>query len=203
MDFTKLASKDSIKKASENLKAHGIEVYIAKSGEDAKKKVFSMLPKGSEVFTMTSMTLEALGINHEINESGNFNSVRKKLNGMDRKTQSLEIQKIVSAPDWTIGSVHAVTEDGKVMIASNTGSQLPAYAHGASHVIWVIGTHKIVKNIDEGFKRIYEHSLVLESERAKIAYGVPASAVNKILIVNNENVKGRIHLIFVPEVLGF
>jgi len=147
--------------------------------------------------------LEALGINHEINESGNFNSVRKKLNGMDRKTQSLEIQKIVSAPDWTIGSVHAVTEDGKVMIASNTGSQLPAYAHGASHVIWVIGTHKIVKNIDEGFKRIYEHSLVLESERAKIAYGVPASAVNKILIVNNENVKGRIHLIFVPEVLGF
>lgn len=203
MDYTKLASQDVIKKTIENLHKNGIDAYVAKNREDAKKKVFSILPKNAEVMTMTSVTLDTLGISAEINESDKYKSVKKHLASMDRKTHGSEMQKLGAAPEWTIGSAHAVTEDGKVMIASNTGSQLPAYAYGANHVIWVVGTHKIVKNIDEGFKRIYEHSLPLESERAKKAYGVSGSAVNKILIVNHENIQGRINIIFVPEVLGF
>ena len=122
---------------------------------------------------------------------------------MDRKTQGREMQKIGATPDWTIGSVHAVTEEGQVLIASNTGSQLPAYAYGSSHVIWVVGTQKIVKNIDQGIKRVYEHSLPLESERAKKAYGVPGSFVSKILIVNKEISPGRVVIIFINEKLGF
>ncbi len=203
MDYTKIPSQEVIKKTADSLHSHGINVYVAKNREDAKKKVFSIIPKGAEIMTMTSVTLEALNIIHEINESEKFKSVKRQLAGMDRKTQNLEMQRLGAAPDWTIGSVHAVTEDGKIMIASNTGSQLPAYAYGSNHVIWVVGMHKIVKNIDEGFKRIYEHSLPLESERAKKAYGVSGSAVNKILIINHENISGRINIIFVPEVLGF
>jgi len=203
MEYTKPASEDVVKKTAENLKSHGINVYVAKNREDAKNKVFSILPEGAEVMTMTSVTLSTLGIEHEINESGKFNAIKKKLYSMDIKTQGKEMQKLGATPEWAIGSVHAVSEDGKVIIASNTGSQLPAYAYGSSHVIWVVGTHKIVKNLDEGFKRIYEHSLPLESERAKKAYGVPGSAVNKLLILNHENIQGRINIIFVPEVLGF
>ncbi len=203
MEYTKPASEDVVKKTAENLKSHGINVYVAKNREDAKNKVFSILPEGAEVMTMTSVTLNTLGIEHEINESGKFNAIKKKLYSMDIKTQGKEMQKLGATPEWAIGSVHAVSEDGKVIIASNTGSQLPAYAYGSSHVIWVVGTHKIVKNLDEGFKRIYEHSLPLESERAKKAYGVPGSAVNKLLILNHENIQGRINIIFVPEVLGF
>ncbi len=203
MNYTKIPSKEIIDKTASALKANGIEVYISKDGDDAKKKIFELLPKGAEVMNMTSVTLDELGISADINNSGNFNSVHKKLKSMDRKTQGSEMRKLGAAPEWTIGSVHAVTEDGKIMIASNTGSQLPAYVYGASNVIWVVGMQKIVKNIDEGFKRIYEHTLPLESERAKKAYGVPGSAVNKLLIVNHENIKGRINLIFVPEVLGY
>lgn len=203
MDYTKIPSLDIVKKTTDNLHSHGISVYVAKNRDDAKKKVFSILPKDAEVMTMTSVTLDTLGITNEINDSGKYKSIKKQLMRMDRKTQGHEMQRLGTAPEWTIGSVHAVTEDGKVMIASNTGSQLPAYAYGSSHVIWVVGTHKIVKNIDEGFKRIYEHSLSLESERAKKAYGIPGSAVNKLLIVNHENIQGRINIVFVPEVLGF
>lgn len=203
MDYTKIPSLDIVKKTTDNLHSHGISVYVAKNRDDAKKKVFSILPKDAEVMTMTSVTLDTLGITNEINDSGKYKSIKKQLMRMDRKTQGHEMQRLGTAPEWTIGSVHAVTEDGKVMIASNTGSQLPAYAYGSSHVIWVVGIHKIVKNIDEGFKRIYEHSLSLESERAKKAYGIPGSAVNKLLIVNHENIQGRINIVFVPEVLGF
>ena len=122
---------------------------------------------------------------------------------MNRKNQGREMQKLGAAPEWAIGSVHAVTENGEVLIASASGSQLPAYAYGSSNVIFVVGAQKIVKNVDEGIKRIYEYCLPLESERARIAYGVPGSSVNKILIINKEFQEKRINLIFVNEVLGF
>ena len=78
---------------------------------------------------------------------------------------------------------------------------MPAYAYGSSNVIFVVGAQKIVKNVDEGIKRIYEYCLDLESERARRAYGVPGSSVNKILIINKEFQEKRITLIFVNELL--
>lgn len=95
-----------------------------------------------------------------------------------------------------------MTEDGQVVIASATGSQLPSYAYGASNVIWVVGTQKIVKNLDEAMKRVYEYVFPLEKERAMKVAGMKSS-VNKILLINKEATPGRIHIIFVQEKLGF
>ncbi|OGC82093.1 MAG: hypothetical protein A2V81_03005 [Candidatus Abawacabacteria bacterium RBG_16_42_10] len=201
--WSQLASKESIETTIAVLKSHNIEAILVENGEAAKKKVLEMLPEGAEVMTMSSTTLQQIGLVEEIENSPKYDVVKKKLSAMDRATQSREMQRIGAAPEWAIGSVHAVTEDGHAMIASNTGSQLPAYAYGAGHVIWVVGTQKIVKNIDEGMKRIFEHSLPLESERTHKAYGVPGSAVNKVLLVNNEVQSQRITMILVNEVLGF
>lgn len=198
-----LAQKEHVERAMTALQKNGIVPFFVENAAAAKDRVLSLLPKGSGVMNMTSFTLETTGIAQEILESGNYTSVRNALNAMDRNKENREMQKLGAAPEWAVGSVHAVTEEGQVMIASNTGSQLSAYAYGADHVIWVAGTQKLVKNVDEGWKRIYEHSLPLESERAKKAYGVPGSAVNKLLIINNEVQPGRLHLILVNEVLGF
>lgn len=203
MDYTKMPSKDIVNKTVQALKENGINAYAANNRDDAKKKVLELLPKGAEVMAMTSVTLQELGIKDEIESSGKYSLVKEKLEKMDRKTQNLQMQKLGAAPEYVLGSVHAVTQDGKVMIASNTGSQLPAYAYGSSHVIWVVGMQKIVRDLDEGFKRIYEHSLPLESERAKEAYGVPSSFISKILILAREINPNRINLIFVPEAIGF
>lgn len=197
-----LADEKTVNKTVSELKSNGIETFVVENGKEAKEKVLSLLPKGAEVMTMSSTTLDAIGVSQEI-DSGKFNSVRKNLMSMDRKTQGREMQKLGSSPEWAVGSVHAITEDGKVLIASNSGSQLPAYAYGAGNVIWVVGTQKIVKNLDEGIKRIYEHSLKLESERVKKAYGMPSSFISKILIVNRETVLERIVIILVKEQLGF
>jgi len=148
-NWSELAGDESIAKTIENLKTSGINAIVVENGIKAKEKVLEMLPKNAEVMSMSSVTIETLGIAKEIDESGNYDSVKNKLFKMDRKTQGLEMQGIGAAPEYAVGSVHAVTEDGKVIIASNTGSQLPAYAYGASHVIWVVGTQKIVKNVDE------------------------------------------------------
>ena len=118
------------------------------------------------------------------------------------KSQVKEVHRLEAVPDWAIGSVHAVTEDGRLMIASRTGSQMAAYVYGAFNVLWVIGAQKIVKDIDDGMKRIYEYSLPLEDKRARETYGT-GSSVNKMLVFNDEHVQGRINIILVNEVLGF
>ncbi len=196
-----MADKEIVDKTIQALKNNGFEAEFVESGELAKQRVLELIPEGAEVMTMTSITAETIGLPKEINESGRYTSVRNKLNS--ENTPPEEKKKLGAAPEWVIGSVHTITEDGNVLIASNTGSQLSAYAYGANHVIWIVGGQKLVKDRDEGIKRIYEHSLPLESERAHKAYGVPASAVNKILIVDKEVAKGRIHIIIINEVLGF
>lgn len=203
-DWKSLANEESIKKTIDALKANGIDAVVVEDEKEAKNKVIEILPKGAEVMNMTSITLDTTGISDEITKSGNYNAVRNTLTTMDRTTQSSEMQKLGAAPEWTVGSVHAVTEQGETMIASNTGSQLPAYAYGSSHVIWVVGTQKIVANKDEGVKRIYDYVLPLESERANKAYNITTgSSVNKLLIVNKEVNPSRITIIFVKKVLGF
>jgi hypothetical protein len=202
-DFNKIPGDPVIKKTAEKLNKHGFNTIVVENGDEARNKVLEIIPVGAEVMDMTSQTLQNLGIVEAIQKSGRYKSIKNLLMTMDRKTQSMEMQKMGSAHEWAVGSVQAVTQDGHVLAASNTGSQLPAYVYGAAHVIWVVGAQKIVKNTEEGMKRIYDYVLPLESERARKAYGVAGSAVNKLLIINKEFMHGRITLILVKEKLGF
>lgn len=201
--WDKLASEAAIQRTAGALQANGMAVMVAENGAAAKAMLLSIIPAGAEVMNMTSVTLDTISAAAMITGSARYQSVKKQLAGMDRKTDGRQMQRLGAAPEWTVGSVHAITEDGHVLIASNTGSQLPAYAYGAEHVIWVVGAQKIVRDTAAGLQRLYEHSLVLESERAKLAYGVAGSAVNKILIVNREGTPGRVTVIIVKEQLGF
>jgi CheY-like chemotaxis protein len=174
--YSQIPSDEIISKTAKALESHGMSVKIAKNGAEAKSLVLNLLPKGAEVMDMTSVTLDTIGVSKEIQESGNYKSARKISYALDQVKQAKEIHGLRDIPDWTVGSVHAVTEEGSLMVASQSGSQLAAYSFGSDHLILVVGAQKIVKNLDEGFKRLYEHCLVLESERARKAYGVPASA---------------------------
>ncbi len=204
MNWDNLASQELLDKTTENLKKNGLEVIVTGNKEEAKKKVLEILPKGAEIMTMTSISLKEIGLEEIINNSGEYKSVKKRLSAMDRATQNLEMQKLGAAPEWTLGSVHAVTEDGEILVVSNTGSQLGAYVYGSPHVIWVVGTQKIVKNLDEAMKRIYDYTLPLESERLSQAMGKPVeSNVSKVLIIKKEIKQGRLTLILVKEKIGF
>ncbi len=198
-----LANKEIVEKTIQALKENNITGFFVETGEEAKQKVLELIPKHAEVMTMTSVTTDAIGLADVINKSGDYNAVIPKLYSLNRETQGLEMQKLGAAPEWAVGSVHAVTQEGHVVIASNTGSQLPGYAYGSQHVVWIVGTQKIVENLDGAMKRIYDYVLPLESDRAHKAYGVDGSNVSKMLIVNKEVNPQRITLIFVNEKLGF
>lgn len=205
MDFAKEKTEAVITRTIAALADNGVSAELVQTKEEAKAKVLSLIPKGAEVMTMTSITLHETGIDTALNESGEYDSVKHKLSDMDRATQNLEMQRIGAAPDWAVGSVHAITENGHVLIASNTGSQLPAYAYGSPHVIWVVGVQKIVKTVDEGMTRIQEYIVPKETMRAREAYNLPEfnTNVSKLLVLNREVKPGRIHIVFVNESLGF
>lgn len=201
-DFLSLASQVQIERTIKALEANGMRAFSVSNSADAKAKVLELIPQGAEVMNMTSVTADAISIAKEIMESGKFNPTRTKL--MDKSVEPQEKKRLGGGPEWTIGSVHALTEDGKAIIASNTGSQIGAYAYGAGHVIWLVGAQKIVKDLDDGMKRIYEHVLPLESDRANKAYGITSgSNVSKLLIVSREIEPNRITVIIINEALGF
>ncbi|MBI4053797.1 MAG: LUD domain-containing protein [Candidatus Doudnabacteria bacterium] len=199
--FAVLASDKAIKKTALALNRNGIETFVVDSGKEAKKKILELIPHGAEVMNMTSKTLETINAVSAVLESGRYQAVRHKLAVLDKQTQKSEMKKLRSAPAWAIGSVHAVTFDGQVVAASESGSQFGAYAYGAGRVVWVVGAQKIVKNFNQAIKRVYEYSLPLENQRVGELYG-EESAVAKLLVINQEK-PGRIVMIIVKEKLGF
>jgi L-lactate utilization protein LutC len=196
------ATDAQIKRTMQALEANNIHAILAENGAEAKKKLYEIIPASAEIFTSSSVTLNTLGITEEIDKSGRYDSVRVKLAMMDRKTQNREMKKMGATPEYMIGSVHAVTETGHVIIASKTGSQLAGYASSAAHVVWVVGTQKIVPTIEDGMERVEEYTLPLENARAFNAYGIESS-INKLLIVYEEFMPGRTTMILVKENLGF
>jgi len=202
LKYEKLADDKTVEETVASLKANNIEAVVVETGNQAKEKVLSMIPKKAEVMTMSSQTLEQIGIDEAINKSSEYDAVKPKLWAMDRNTQARQMAKLGAASDWVIGSVQAITKDGKIVIASNTGSQLSAEAYAGGKIIFVVSTKKIVEDLDEAMKRIYEYSFPKENERAKKVYGMP-SGVNKILIINKEVFPGRITVILVKEDLGY
>lgn len=201
-EFTRLATDEQIESVVKALEANNIRVILVENGEEARKLVLQLVPQGAEVYTNISKTLEKIGITEEIDQSGRYDAVRPKVLALDRKTQADEIRILRARPAYIIGSVHAITEDGHMLTASNGGSQLAPYAYGASKVILVVGTQKIVKDLNEAFRRIEEYSYPLEDARLRTTMGVPSS-IGKILIVNREAIPGRTTVILVKEELGY
>jgi acyl-CoA hydrolase len=201
--YTALADKRTIERTKKALEANGFEVSVVNSAAEAKAKVLELVPPGSEVMTNTSKTLDDIGVSAEINESGRYDALRPKLMALfGDPTKKREQRKIASAPDFAVGSVHAVTEDGHLVIASGSGSQLGPYPYSAGKVILVAGTHKIVRDQEEANSRIHEHALPLEHERALAVYG-QGSAVGKVLTLRADRNPGRTTVILIHEPLGF
>jgi YkgG family uncharacterized protein len=191
-----------VKRTMAALEANGITALRASDAAAAKRIVLDLIPDASLVHQGASQTLDVLGITYEIEKSGRYAALRPRIWSMDRETQAHEIRRLGAAPDVMLGSVHAVTETGSLLAASMSGSQLGPYVSGAGRVILVVGTQKIVPDLEEGLLRIREYAYRLEDARAKAAYGV-RSAVNKVLIINREITPGRITVVLVDEELGF
>jgi hypothetical protein len=199
--FARPASAQSIEKTAAALGANNFEVIVVQDGAEARQLVLTLVPEGVEVYSGKSKTLEDLGLVADLHESGRFDSVRSRYLKMDRATQEREIRKVMSAPDYMLGSAHALTEDGQLVTASYSGSQVGAYAAGAGKVILVVGSQKIVPNLDQAMVRLREYAMPYEDARLRKELGIGTKAA-KILIHSAEGRPGRTTVIIVREPIG-
>ena len=183
------------------LEEHGFSVEVADDLDAARQAVLARIPHGATVMTNTSVTLDETGISAAINDGGPYDSARNRMMALDFATQVQQMKEIAGQPDYALGSAHAVTRDGTLLIASASGSQLASYAWGAANVILVIGTQKLVPSLEAARERIFQHTLELEDARAQATYG-QHSYVGKMLEIRQE-LPGRIHLVLVRQPVGY
>jgi LUD domain len=199
--FTTLPDDETIAATVVALEEHGFSVEVVDDLDAARVAVLARIPDGSSVMTNTSVTLDETGIAPTIDGGGPYDSARTRMIALDYATQLQEMKAVAGQPDFALGSVHAVTRDGALVIASASGSQLASYVWGAANVIFVVGAQKLVPTVEAARERIYEHSLKLEDARAFAAYG-QNSFVGKILEIHQE-FPGRIHVVLIRQAVGF
>jgi L-lactate utilization protein LutC len=199
--FTTLPGDRTLTDTIVALEEHGFSVDVVDELDAARAAVLARIHHGASVMTNTSVTLQETGIADAINSSGNYDSARNRMMTLDFATQAQEMKTIAGQAEFTLGSVHAVTRDGVLVIASASGSQLAAYAWYAANVIFVVGAQKLVRDMEEARQRVYQHSLPLEDSRALAAYGMN-SRVGKLLEIHQED-PGRIHIVLIRQQVGF
>lgn len=201
VEFEEPADAERLTRVAAAMTARGFLPQIADDAEDARRRVLELIPEGAEVHSALSETLRELGITQTIDKSGRYDSIRVRLSQLDRETQAREMRRLGASPDHIVGSAHAITDDGIILIGSGTGSQLGAYAYAAGNVVLVVGHHKLVRDLDEGRRRLIEYSLPREYERMQ-GLGYPGSLIGKTLTLEAD-FGGRVNVILVRETLGF
>jgi hypothetical protein len=202
LTFTTPATAERIERVAAALQANGFNVILARSGAEAYEQVVSLIPEGAEVFDGASVTLEQIGLSAEVANSGRYTPIRSRLMELAAAGERDEMRRLGAAPQYMVGSVHAITEEGEIVVGSGTGSQFGPYAYTAANVIWIVGHQKLVGTLEEGLQRLREYSVPKTIEQTISKYGV-ATSLNKILITSREHAPGRTTVILVREELGF
>ncbi len=200
-DFTEPATEAQLTAIAERLRERNFEVVIVDDATQAKAEVMKRLPEGAEVHSAKSKTLEDIGVFAELMETDRYDFLRKKLFKLDRNTQAREMRKLVSAPDFELGSVHAITEAGELVEASASGSQMGPYSGSSGQLVLVVGSQKIVKDLDAAMRRIREHVFPYEDARLREQMGV-GTKICRVLILEQDYMPGRTTVILVREPVG-
>jgi L-lactate utilization protein LutC len=201
-DFAKAASEEMLQTVAERLRERNFEAIIVATAAEAKAAVMERIPEGVEIHSGKSKTLEDIGVWAELMGSDRYDFVRKRTSKMDRKTQAREIRKLSASPDVMLGSVQALTEAGQLVAASASGSQIGPYASGAGTLILVVGSQKIVPDLDAALRRITEHVQPYEDARLREQIGI-GTKLTRILILERDFNPGRTTVVLVREPVGF
>lgn len=205
MEFNKLATPEAIAKTIASLQPNGTEAVLVNTKEEAFAKIKKLIPQGASVFNGSSITLEQIGFVDYLKEGQHgWNNLHTAILAEKDPQHAKQLRKQATMSDFYLGSVHALTENGEFLVASNTGSQLPAIAYSAQNLIFVASTKKIVPDLATAIERIETYVVPLENEHMMQKYKT-GTYLSKLLIFRKEvaYMGRKIHMILVNEDLGF
>lgn len=204
MNYTDILSDEVVSKVADALKARNITPIIVDTKEQALAEIKKLVPRGGSVMNGSSQTLQEIGfIDYLKAGEHGWNNVHEEILKEKDPAKQARLRKESVLADYFLGSVHAITDAGQVVVASASGSQMPSYAFTSDNVIWVAGVQKIVPTLDAAFARIKDHVVPLEDTRMKGA-GYPGTVWARTLIIEREIMPNRhLTMILVKEKLGF
>ena len=205
MKYDTLASKEAVQMAMSALKERGHLPQLVESRSEALARIQELIPMGASVMNGSSRTLEEIGFVQYLKDGEHgWNNLHEAILSEKDPAKQAALRKQSVLSDFYLGSVHAVAQTGEIIIASNSGSQLPHVVFTSQNLIFVVGTQKIVPTLSDGFDRLEKHVIPLEDERMKQAYGI-GTYPSKIVVFNREQpfMGRKSHIIFVSEKLGF
>ena len=198
-----VTTNDVLIQTSLALTQRNIYTSIAENAADAKQLLIDLIPRNSEVYVSTSETLDSIGYTEHISQSNNYKSLNELVTAeTDLDTQKDVRRRVTTIADYFVGSVQAISASGEVIIASGSGSQIAAYVYGAKKVFWVAGIQKICQDLPSAIERVRGYALEKHDQWLQ-GYGRSAAPVGKLLIFEHEQVKERVHMILVKEILGW
>lgn len=204
MDYTKISSDEVVEKVVASLRARNINAVVVNTKEEALEKIKELIPAGGSVMNGSSATLNEIGfVGYLKGEEHGWNNLHEQILNEKDAVKKARLRKESVLADYFLGSVHAITEDGQLVIVSASGSQIPSYAFTSDNVIWVAGTQKIVPTLDSAMARIRDYIVPLEDAHMK-SVGYPGTTWAQTLIIENEIMPNRqLTIILVKEKLGF
>ena len=207
MNYDTLATPDRLQKTIDAIRSRGITVTLVETKESALTQLQALIPAGVTVMTGASVTLQQIGFEALlISGKHPWRNLKDALLAEKDPAKQSALRKQGTLADYYLGSVNAIEETGEIIIASASGSQLPAYAFSGGNVIWVTGTQKITSTLETALQRVRDYVLPLEDQHMKELRGNEASSfIGKLLIFEREApyLRRNVNLILVNEVLGF
>lgn len=192
-------------KTEQALTANGFLPEVIATKEAVLDRIKELIPEGASVMNGSSVTLNQVGFVEYLKAGQHgWNNLHATVLAETDPVKQAELRKHAVVSDYYLGSAHAITESGQIVIASNSGSQLPHLAFTSPNIILVVSTKKITPDLTSALDRIDTHIVPLEDVRMKEVYGF-GTLHAKTLILHKENpaLGRKVHVIFVEEDLGF
>ena len=200
------ASDEAIAAAKAALEKNTVAVSVVSTGAEALEAVKAKIPKGASVFSTASISLAEIGYIDYAKSATEFKNLNAVVLAETDPAKQQQLRREAALADIVVATPVAVSENGEILVADLTGTRLAPIVSGGQ-VVFVVGANKLVKNIDDAFKRLYDYVLPVESARVRLAYHMPngASNASNVLVIRGGNPFGapRIHVVIVKQSLGF
>lgn len=201
-DHKPLADANAIRRAVESLSARNMEATVVENSAEALEALKQIVPSGSQVFFSTSETLDAIGYPEFLHKTPDFENLHEQMEAEPDRAKQRELRRLASVAEYYVGSVQAITEDGEILVASSSGSQIGAYAFAAKHLVLVAGTQKLCPTLSDAMDRVRGYTLEMHDQWLA-GRGVGPAPIGKLLIMENESTAGGIQVVLIKEELGW
>jgi hypothetical protein len=205
MDFKTLATPADIEKTAKALTEHHFIPITVNTKEEALAKIKELIPPGVSIMNGASETLREIGFTDYLKSKAHpWKNLHEAILVETDQTKQADLRRQAILSDFYLGSAHALSHTGEIVVASNSGSQLPHVVYTSPNVILVIGAQKLTPTLLDALRRIEEYVVPLEDARMNKVYGYGTTYAKTVILRRENPALGRkVYIIIVNEALGF